>query len=134
MAEIKIPPKRWLRNILSALAIFSDPVQGLITYEFSKMYTFYCNYVDYGGAQLEDMLFYEFLDDGYALKYGSSEVLLAKLKSLKLLIERFYQSVDNLSNFEVIRCKEWDEIVPLAQECYKGLEQLCNKMPKDPED
>jgi hypothetical protein len=131
MQKIKIPPKRWLGNILSSLHVFSDPIQGFMNYEFNKMYTLYCNYIDYGGAQLEDVLFYEFLDNGYALEYGVSENLVLRLKSLRILVDKFYHSTDKLSDFETIRYKGWDEIISLARECCEDLHKIYDKMPDD---
>jgi hypothetical protein len=134
MKKINIPPKIWLGNILSSLCVFSDPIQGFINYEFGKMYTFYYNYIDFGGAQLEDVLFYEFLDGGYAPKYGLPEGLVLRLKRLRLLIDTFYHSGDKLSDFEIIRHKEWDEIIPLAKECHEDLQHIYDKMPEDSEE
>ena len=133
MRTIKLPPNRWLDNILLALRNFSDPSQGVIDYEFGHMYRYYSNYIDFAGMQLEDFLFYEFLDEGYAIKYGLPENLVLRLKKLRILVDQLFNvSIkDKLSDFEVIRRKEWDDIMPLAKGCYEDLCKVREKMPKD---
>ncbi len=129
MSTIKIPPKRWVENILLPFKKILDPSSGFLKYEFGKMYTMYQNYLEFSCTQLEDFLFYEFLDDGYALKYGVPKPLIKKLENFRTLTDKFYDDAKELSDFEVIRRKEWDEIIPLAQECYDGLKEIYDALP-----
>ena len=134
MNQTKISAKLWFANMLMAIRNFCYAEEGFAKYENSRLYTMYTNYLDYAYMCLDDMLFYEFIEAGHAPHYGVSTLLLDRLFTFRDKLETFFRSSGELSDFEVIRCKEWDEIIPLARECHEGLKELYDKMPDDPEE
>lgn len=134
MSQVEISAKLWLENMLMAIGNFCSAVEGFAKYENSHLYTMYTNYLDYAYMCLDDMMFYEFIEAGHAPRYGVSTLLLNRLLTFRDKVETFFRSSGELSDFEVIRCKDWDEIIPLAKECHEGLKKLYNKLPDDPEE
>lgn len=133
MSQINIPPKLWFENILLAIKNFYHSAAGFAVYENGRLYTMYTNYLDYAYMFLDDMLFHEFIKNNRALIYGVPRRLFNLLIAFNNKVEAFFQLSGELSDFEVIRYKEWDEIMPLAKECYEGLKKIYDKMPDEPE-
>ena len=131
MSQVSIPRRLWFSNMLLAIDSFAQVGKGFAIYEDNRMYAMYSNYLDYAYMYLDDMSFYEFIEGDYALLHGVSPSLLNLLFAFREKVEAFFESSGELRDFEVIRRKEWDEIIPLAQECYKGLKELYDKMPPD---
>ena len=127
----KILPKLWLENMLMAIKNFCYAEDGFATYENSRLYTMYTNYLDYAYMCLDDMSFFEFIEDGHAPHYGVSTLIINRLLIFRDKLDAFFQSSGELSDFEVIRCKEWDEIISLAKECYEDLHKIYDKIPDD---
>jgi hypothetical protein len=111
----------WIENIKVGLMPLADPPQGFINYEFNKLYTMYRNFLQSIVVYLyDDMDLDDFLD-----KCGKEHIIsksaFEKLKQLDKVLNDFFEQAKELTEFELIRRKEWDIIIPLAQSCLNEL-------------
>ena len=123
MTARNISQRRRFVNILCALECFSSPSTTFMQYEFCKMYAIHRNYLESSCKFLESVDFGNFLET-HALQYKLPMPIFEKLKDIKKLSDVFYNTARELGDFDVVRRKEWDELIPLAQECYVALEKI----------
>ncbi len=113
----------WIENIIVGLKDIADPIQGFINYQFAKLYTMYRSFFEHIMVYLyDDMIVEEFLDHCKAEQIISKKSF-ESLQSLDILLNKFFDEAKELTDFEVIRRPEWDQITPEAKKCIEYLEK-----------
>lgn len=129
-----ISKKTWINLIIQELETLCDLPAGFQRYEFDKLYNYYTNFLEYVATALYDDVNFEDFVEKYVFEYKIDTSTVKKLQKLSNILTSFLEASGDLSDFEVIRCKEWDRLTPLAQECYNALKKIHDQESGDPEE
>ena len=122
----------YLNALLNGISLFSGVKKEFKRYKSNRLTIFYSNYLDYCITTIfDDGLLDEFLEE-YGEQFHVPKQLVKKLDLLRIKIEDFYKECKDLDDPILIRCKQWDEIIPLAKACEEGLQKMLKEVKWDP--
>ncbi|MFK7899224.1 MAG: hypothetical protein AB8B61_00560 [Cyclobacteriaceae bacterium] len=115
--------KTWMKQVVGGLEMFANPHEEFTDYEFQNMIRFYKNYFLYAYTFLFDMGVFDYFIKNKIRDFKIEDEVSGKLKLLRDKIEDFHEYCYEFDDFTLIRCKEWEEIIPLAKECMEALKK-----------
>lgn len=96
------------------MELFTDPSTGFLNYQFSKMYSFYRNYLDYSSTLLLELSDFT----GYAIEidlFGLQEVTKKEIQAFADEIDAFYEKHKESDDFTLLQDPYWKTFIKKAQ-------------------